>query len=261
MRWVWRQGLHYLEFPQLARVAGIRHAIFLRFSEMQTRRRRSFNLGLSCKNSEDRVQRRRARIRTHFGFDTMIYARQVHGNRVRLWPPDDDLGTEIPHRDDACLNGDGLVTRSDRKALLIQTADCQAILIADPRKRVVANVHAGWRGSISNIIGRTVDLIIDRFGCRPEDLRCGIGPSLGPCCAEFVNYRAEIPEIFWRYRLSADRFDFWRVSLDQLVNAGVKAEHVEISGICTRCNPHLFYSYRGEGQTGRFAAIIGLKDG
>jgi YfiH family protein len=261
MRWVRQQGLHYLEFPRLAQVAGIRHGIFLRFSEQQPGRYRSFNLGMGCGDGDEHVWRRRRRVRALFGFNTMVFARQVHGDRVNLWECRESPDNAAVQRDHAYLTGDGLVTGCPGQALFIQTADCQSVLIADPRKAVVANVHSGWRGSISNIIGRTVGMMTERFGCRPEDLRCGVGPSLGPCCAEFVNYRNEIPEPLWSYRRSGDRFDFWRMSLDQLLSAGVKEAHVETSRICTRCNTHLFYSYRGEGQTGRFAAVIGLRNG
>lgn len=260
MRWIRRQGVHYLEFPRLAQVTGIRHGIFLRFQEKDQGRRHLFNLGLGCCGDSDRrVWDHRRQIKTLLGVDTMVFARQVHGNQVGLGPAKANPGTAETRCDHVYLTGDGLITQTAGQALFIQTADCQSILIADPRKGVVANVHSGWRGSISNIIGRTVELMAERFGCRPGDFLCGIGPSLGPCCAEFIHYRDEIPPSLWRYKLSANRFDFWRISRDQLIYAGVKPEHVENSNICTRCNPHLFFTYRGEGRTGRFAAVIGLR--
>jgi copper oxidase (laccase) domain-containing protein len=87
----------------------------------------------------------------------------------------------------------------------------------------------------------------------------GIGPSLGPCCAEFVNYTREIPRRFWHYRVSECHFDFWAITRAQLCQAGVVADNVYTSEICTRCNPQAFYSYRGQRVTGRFAAAIGLR--
>jgi hypothetical protein len=97
------------------------------------------------------------------------------------------------------------------------------------------------------------------FGCRPNRILAGIGPSLGPCCAEFINYKTEIPREFWRYKGPDDHFDFWAISFDQLLNAGVRAKHIESSQICTRCRTDEFFSYRAEKTTGRFAAVIGLK--
>jgi copper oxidase (laccase) domain-containing protein len=124
---------------------------------------------------------------------------------------------------------------------------------------VVANVHSGWRGSIQNIIGRTVDTMKQHFDCRPDGIIAGIGPSLGPCCAEFIHYETEIPKEFWGYMDSDDHFDFWAISSDQLMKAGVPEPNIESSQMCTRCRTDAFYSYRAEKITGRFAAVIGLK--
>jgi hypothetical protein len=99
----------------------------------------------------------------------------------------------------------------------------------------------------------------ERFGCDPGDLRVGVGPSLGPCCAEFINYREEIPPGLWAYRRDSARFDFWAMSRDQLVRAGVREDRIQVSGLCTKCRTDLFFSYRAERSTGRFAAVIGLR--
>jgi len=120
-------------------------------------------------------------------------------------------------------------------------------------------VHSGWRGSIQNIIGRTVEMMKQLFDCNPGLIQAGIGPSLGPCCAEFINYKDEIPKAHWSYKDSNDHFDFWSISRDQLLHAGVPAKNIELSRICTRCRTREFFSYRAEKNTGRFAAVIGLK--
>ena len=152
-----------------------------------------------------------------------------------------------------------MITQIPGAGLVIQAADCQSVMLCDPVRGVAANIHSGWRGSISNIIGACIDTMKREFAVDPADLSAGIGPSLGPCCAEFVHYRKEIPEGFWKYKDDKDRFDFWQISRDQLMAAGVKPENVECAHVCTMCNPQLFYSYRREGSTGRFAAVLGLK--
>ncbi|MDX2500846.1 MAG: laccase domain-containing protein, partial [Deltaproteobacteria bacterium] len=119
-------------------------------------------------------------------------------------------------------------------------------------------VHSGWRGSIDNIIGRTIEAMQHHFGCHPDAILAGIGPSLGPCCAEFINYKTEIPQEFWRYKDPVDHFDFWAISYDQLLDAGVLAKHIESCQMCTRCRTDEFFSYRAEKTTGRFAAVIGM---
>ncbi|MDA8137102.1 MAG: polyphenol oxidase family protein, partial [Desulfobacteraceae bacterium] len=203
---------------------------------------------------ESEVWGRRRRVTALASAHVAVFAHQVHGAQVAVW----EDGAATPD-DYVKLSGDALITSQWGAALFIQTADCQSVLLVDPVLRVVANIHSGWRGSIANVIGHTVDTMKRRFGCRPSDLRCGIGPSLGPCCAEFIHYRQEIPEKYWRYRYQENLFDFWRLSTDQLITAGVPLSQIELSGICTRCNQHLFFSYRGEGTgAGRFAAVIAL---
>ena len=65
------------------------------------------------------------------------------------------------------------------------------------------------------------------FETNPNDLRAGISPSLGPCCAEFINYQSELPRSFHNYQVKPDHFNFWSISRDQLISAGVKPENIE----------------------------------
>jgi len=154
---------------------------------------------------------------------------------------------------------DAMITDIPGKFLAIAMADCQAILLYDPSLNVVGAAHSGWRGSLANIIGACVDAMKSDFGCRPENIFAGVSPSLGPCCAEFIHYKQEIPEAFWGFKGRSHYFDFWAISRHQLLSAGLLPQHIEMADICTKCNPHLFFSYRGQNRTGRFAAVIGLK--
>ena len=115
------------------------------------------------------------------------------------------------------------------------------------------------RHGINNIIGRTVNVMKKNFGGLPSDIVAGVSPSLGPCCAEFTNYKDEIPNKYWVYKDGNDHFDFWSLSCDQLCKAGVLLDNIYLSKKCTKCNTDLFFSYRRESITGRFAAVIGLK--
>jgi polyphenol oxidase len=250
---VQKRGLNYLQFPMLSGLDGFYHGIFLRRALDQWNNLDDFNIGMGCGTPDPQVRQNRRRMLEVLGTGCAgVYARQIHGTQVGIWKSRPKSVAAVR------LDGDALVTNRDTGALVIQTADCQAVIIVDPVRRVVANIHAGWRGSIGNIIGRTIQVMAVEYACRPRDLVCGIGPSLGPCCAEFVNYRREIPESFWRYRRPGDYFDFWKISTDQLFTAGVPRSHISISGTCTKCNPHLFFSYRGNPQTGRFATVVGI---
>lgn len=250
-------GFRYFQFPSLAGMAGVWHGIFARSVWNDSANESSLNVGLQCGDTQQQVWENRRRMLAQVGGDFAVFARQVHGNKVGVWSkPASEQRTD--KRDYTYLEGDALVTRMPGQALFIQVADCQPVLMVDPNQRVVANVHSGWRGSIQNVIGRTVQTMVRQFGCRPRDIHCGIGPSLGPCCLEFIHYRDEIPTSMWHYGRGQNLFDFWKLSKDQLEAAGVLPEHIASSELCTRCNQRLFFSYRGERQAGRFAAVIGM---
>lgn len=255
MRWVQHNRMHYLQFPALAGLPDFFHGVFPRTADPRATRIGGFNVGIDCGQPETVVKRNREHLLACFGGPVGVFALQVHGTDIGIVS-----SAEAPTgRGNVRLNGDALATALPNHALIIQIADCQPVLIADPCRRVAANIHSGWRGSVGNVIGRTIETLVAEFGCRPQDLIAGIGPSLGPCCAEFINYREEIPRKYWRYRREGDLFDFWRLSTDQLIQAGVPAHAISVAGMCTRCNQHLFFSYRGRRQTGRFAAVIGLR--
>jgi copper oxidase (laccase) domain-containing protein len=100
---------------------------------------------------------------------------------------------------------------------------------------------------------------MERFGCRPQDLVAALGPSLGPCCAEFRNYREEFPPELWPYQVRPAYFDLWALSRDQLQAAGLKSQQIDIAGLCTRCRGEEFFSYRRDRITGRQGAVIALR--
>jgi YfiH family protein len=253
-----KNGASFYRFENLARFSEIRHGIFTRHFGCSTGPFESLNVSFGLGDKAAQVRQNRQVIARAMGSNNLIFAQQVHGDQVLILNPDNFAGAE--GCEPVLGTGDALVTDASGKFLTIQLADCQSILLYDARRRVVANIHSGWRSSIKNIAGRTIHVMQKQFKSRPADIHAGIGPSLGPCCAEFVNYRKEIPEQLWSYKTAGDHFDFWSISRDQLTDAGVGSENIEVSNFCTRCHTALFFSYRAEGQTGRFASVIGLNE-
>ena len=249
-------GTSFFQFENLKDLPQIRHGIFTRHCGHSTGPFQSLNVSLGLGDAAEHVRKNRQIISQAIGGHDLVFVEQVHGDQAVILKSKKS-GTDDGN-DQAIGVGDALVTNVSRKFLTTQLADCQSILLYDPMQRVVANVHSGWRGSIKNILGKTVGAMKKHFKCSSADVIAGIGPSLGPCCAEFVNYRREIPPRFWHYKSAADHFDLWALSADQLMAAGVLRENIEAANICTKCNTQTFFSYRGEGQTGRFAAVIGI---
>jgi YfiH family protein len=251
-----RNGTSFFQFENLIPYTAVRHGVFTRRFGNSTGVFQSLNVSFGLGDVAANVRANRRLIARAIEGEDLVFAEQVHGDEVivvNYQNSGSDMGT-----DRMVGIGDALVTDVSGKFLVVQLADCQSILLYDPIRRVVANVHCGWRGSIKNVIGRTVYVMHKCFQCNATDIIAGIGPSLGPCCAEFVNYRKEIPEKFWCYKSADDHFDFWALSIDQLVSAGVLRENIETGSICTKCNTDAFFSYRAEGQTGRFASVIGI---
>jgi YfiH family protein len=243
-----------LRFPGLAAASGLRHAVFTRKGGVSREPFAALNVGMGAGDAAECVRQNRERICRAMGDGTPVFLRQRHGTRVVV----DGNGTAA---DSGPEVADAVMTDHPDRLLFIQVADCQAVIVYDPVREAVANIHSGWRGSIADLIGKTVAAMQVQYGCRPQDLLAGIGPSLGPCCAEFIHYRTEIPRSLWQYRTGACHFDFWAMSVDQLKAAGVAGCNIEVAGLCTRCRTDLFYSYRGEKTTGRFAVVAGLASG
>jgi YfiH family protein len=254
-----RKDLFYFQFQAFSQIEGLRHGFFTRDGGESLGSYQSFNLARRVGDTPAAVEANRKTLAEIYAPGTLFFIQQTHGAQVAVLdggPPSasaSEAGVAGPPEADAVVcDRPGIFT-------VIQVADCQAVLLVDPRRRVVANIHSGWRGSVANIIAATIATLKRRWGSRPADLLAGIGPSLGPCCGEFRHYRQELPPEVWPYGNASNYFDFWALSRDQLVGAGVPAGQIYDSRICTRCNTGLFYSYRANHETGRFAAVIGFE--
>jgi YfiH family protein len=137
------------------------------------------------------------------------------------------------------------------------------VLLADPKQRAVAAVHAGWRGSAVRAAGAAVEALHERFGSRPRDIVAGIGPAIGPCCytvgQDVVDAFADRPALLAQTDVQR-RLDLWQANYQALVEAGVPAAQIEVASICTKCHADRFFSHRANGgqPAGRFAAVIRL---
>jgi YfiH family protein len=214
-------SLQWLEFEQLQAELGINHGVFLKDTSYD-------QLIAYSKGS------------------VLCLPKQCHGVEIKQ---------AMQGHQQIC---DGLYTDRSKQRLVIQHADCQAALFYDPINHVVANIHAGWRGNVQNIYAHTIKKLYQLYSCRPENLKVCISPSLGPCCAEFKNYKEELPQSFWQFQVRPTYFDLWEVSRTQLEKEGVASNNIEIAQICTCCNPMYYHSYRRDKTSLRHYTIIGL---
>ena len=248
-----RGSLSYHRSPLLAAFPELVHGFFTRLGGVSPAPYDSLNLSLSVGDGRKEVLENRKRVQQTLGLTWLASGNQQHGG-----------GEAVVAADPSGPNGeigpaDILLTGRAGVGLLIKQADCQAVILYDPGRRVLANVHCGWRGQVQNVLGTAVARLWERYGCRPPDLYAAISPSLGPCCAEFLNFRREFPPELWSYQVRPHYFDLWRLSRDQLLAAGLPPEHLDIVGLCTRCRAAEFFSYRRERLTGRQGTVVALK--
>jgi len=213
----------------------------------------SLNVSYGVGDDESTVSVNRRKIEEIIGFSALLSARQVHGDGIYCL-------TEPLNGSKEVESVDALITDQPGVGLMIQQADCQAVVLADQVRKVVAAVHCGWRGSVMDILAQVVDRMNSSFGVVPGDLVAAISPSLGPCCAEFINYKKELPMDFRSFMVQKNHFDFWRISRNQLVNSGLRKSNIIIDGICTCCSDD-YFSYRravrhSGGITGRNCTVI-----
>lgn len=240
----------YFQFSNLSVFSEINHGLFTKKGGVSADTYESLNIGAMVGDHRESVLKNRQTVLKITGGKKLVSLNQIHSAEATHYTG----GKTTTGFADA----DAVITDQKGAALLIQTADCQAVLLYDPLNKVIANIHSGWKGSILNIIGSTIDAMRKKYNSGPENIIAGIGPSLGQCCAEFTNYKLEIPEQFWKYKNDDDHFDFWQLSVDQLNETGVRKENIEVSRLCTKCNQDLFFSYRRDKITGRLANIISI---
>ncbi len=244
-----QNGIPLLRFASLAALPGLAHGVTTRAGGVSAAPFASLNLGQLGGDDPAAVERNLELVREALGFARLAWGRQVHGAEI-LAVNGSQSGM--------LAEADGLATDQPGLGLLIKQADCQAIVLAAPDQGVLANLHAGWRGNLLGMARRGVEFLQKHYGVAPHRIQAAISPSLGPCCAEFVNWRAEFPPEMAAYQVAPDHFDLWRVSVDQLTQAGVDPERIEVSGICTKCGQE-FFSYRRQGTTGRFGTVAGWR--
>jgi polyphenol oxidase len=144
------------------------------------------------------------------------------------------------------------VTARDGVSVSVRTADCYPILLADERNHAVAAVHAGWRGTAARIVIRTLDEMHRLYGTEAADIYAAIGPGIGECCYEVG---AEVARQFGLEQ--AGSIDLAAINRRQLSDAGVAEHRIDVLGGCTKCDAHLFHSYRRDQQgAGRMVSYI-----
>ena len=219
-----RGEISWLEF-NLLQGTGVQHAVFLK-------------QGMQLEN---------------LGVEEALVLHQVHGKEIVLADREKEIGRKK-------VFGDGLITKEKGIALSVEHADCQPAIFYDPVQHVVGVVHAGWRGMVHNIYKEAVERLESAFHVKRENLLVCIGPSLEPEHSEFIHYKQEFPETFWRFQFKPNYFNLWEIARFQLRELGILPHQIEMAEMGTYGNPDDFYSYRRtKSKTDRHTTVCVLK--
>ncbi|MEA1960969.1 MAG: peptidoglycan editing factor PgeF [Bacillota bacterium] len=228
---------------------------------------KSLNMGLHVGDTREMVLENRRLFLDAFNInlEDAVCCQQVHGNKViRVGLEDKGKGAAV--YDTAIPGVDGLITDTPGVALLTYYADCVPLYFFDPIHRVIGLSHAGWKGTISNIVKSTLDEMKCEFGTKPDDIRAFIGSGIDACCFQIDDELAERVKNKYPYFhgiISENNNNevFWNLkdtNRHLLIENGVKKENITICALCTCCEKR-FFSYRREkGNTGRMAAMVVL---
>ena len=196
----------------------------------------------------------------------VIQGHQIHQDRIAVIDRPDYTREELE-------GYDAFVTDLPNVAIGVRTADCVPVLLYDPARRVIAAVHSGWKGTVLQIVRKTIRKLEQLYRCQAADLRAAIGPSIGPDSFQVGEEVAEhfkkagFPmDVIWSFHGPGDgspmsgghHIDLWEANRWLLVQSGVKPGNIQLASVDTYTSPSL-YSARREGvQCGRIINAIKL---
>jgi len=220
----------------------------------------SFSLALHTNEEPSQIVANRNTLKKLYPNMHFVVANQTHSSNITVIKKSQDIGWD--NIEDAIENCDALITNLPNVMLTILTADCVPILLFDPVEKVVAAAHAGWKGTEQQIVLKTVKKMQEIFNSNPKNIIAGIAPSIGKCCYEVDwNVAQHFKEVKNAYTKQDEKYmlDLPHINKTQLLEIGLKEEHIEFSNICTACEVEHYFSYRKEsGCSGRFISMIGL---
>ena len=261
-------GVSFLSADGLTAAGGIVHGFSTRLGGTSVGMWDSLNLGVSRGDDPDHVRENYRRFFSAVGAaenSVMAMCDQVHGCEIHNVTTADckqDPYTKVG------LVADGLMTAIPGVALIVFYADCIPILLYDPKRRVIAAVHAGWRGTASGIVTNVVAQMKQIYGTDPADLLAAVGPGIDKCCFET---HEDVPNAMTA-ALAGNSLPFIRlkengkfsvdlkgINVRRLEMAGVAPDHIAVCPECTCCQPERYWSHRRQGtQRGSMAAVIQL---
>ncbi|MCD8348294.1 MAG: peptidoglycan editing factor PgeF [Lachnospiraceae bacterium] len=282
-----KNGVLFFTVPAYDKLPFLVHGFSSRIGGVSERELGEMNLSFTRGDDPERVKENFHRMAAAIGFpyERMVFSYQTHTTNVCEVTEKDCGKGYLCERD--YKDVDGLVTDVPGVVLTTFYADCVPLFFVDPVHKAIGLSHSGWRGTVNNITGATVRKMKERYGTKPSDLLAAIGPSICQDCYEvgedvIRQVRDGFPEALWpilyteRRKLQPDasraldvsagdekkyQLNLWECCRQNMLRAGLSAENITITDLCTCCNPDIFFSHRAShGKRGNLAAFLALKE-
>lgn len=264
-----KNEIEYLTYPGLESTGIVDHLFSTRLGGVSEGHLGTMNLSYSRGDKKENVDENFRRIAALLGcqIGDFVFTHQTHTINVRVVGKKDagkGIVTPLDYSD-----VDGLVTAEEGLVLSTFYADCVPLFFVDPVERVIGLSHSGWRGTVGRMGAATIACMRENFGCKPENIRAAIGPSI---CQECYEVSADVAEAFRKefagrgaeilQPKDGEKYllNLWKANEIVLGEAGILPEHLEVTNLCTCCNSGYLFSHRATGgKRGNLGAFLKLK--
>lgn len=275
-----KEGVPYFSFPALEETGLVTHLFTTRLGGVSEGIFSSMNLSSNRGDEKEKVLENYARVAKILGCEKedFTFSDQTHTTNIRVMTEEDRGKGMVKAQDYQDI--DGIITNVPGIALGTFYADCVPLYFLDPVKKVIGLSHSGWKGTVGKIGAKTIEMMRETYGSRPEDILVAVGPSICVDCYEvsldvaeqfksafaikqeetYLGQTDSCKHILYRKNEEKYQLDLWAAVVHVFLEAGILPEHISVSNVCTCCNPELLFSHRAtHGNRGNLGAFMMLK--
>lgn len=258
------EGVPLLTYPLLEKTEFVTHGFTTRMGGVSEGYCSTMNISTTRGDDPKAIEENQRRLARALGVrvEDFTYTHQTHTTNVAV-VREEDRGKRF-------METDGMVTDVPGICLVTFYADCVPLYFVDPVHRAIGLSHSGWRGTVKRMGQITLERMKEAYGTKPEDIFAAIGPSICQDCYEvsgdvIEEFRKNFSEFVWSqlfYEKENGKYqlNLWRANQIVLTEAGVEAQNIAVTNLCTHCNPEILFSHRSTGvKRGNLSALLAIK--